>query len=160
MSLKTIIPRETRNIGRAYVSPFEQAQERGVRIQAKAYRSSIVAKDAVASREFLNSVRTRTVLRNESVIVKEAFSDVKQAQTMEDGQPPGFRPSVRAIQRWMGFRGIGGGKSVAFAIAITIERRGIKGRQVARTAFEDSKAQVIAEFEKAARQTTGAINKK
>jgi hypothetical protein len=127
---------EFRRFERILMRNLEIAQQHTADAFADEYRTRIVAADAVASREFLNSIRTRVTMSADGKRVVEAYSDVIQAAIMEHGRRAGARmPPVDAILEWMPYRGIEPKRSIAFAIAMKIARDGIPPRYIAEKTF-------------------------
>lgn len=135
-SLGAQIAAELQRFERILRRNLEQAQLQTVDAFADSYRAEIVAEDAVASREFLQSVRTRVTLAGDGRRIAEAYSDVIQATIMEHGRRAGARmPPVDAIFEWLPYRGIEQTRSIAFAIAMKIARDGMPARHIAEKAF-------------------------
>lgn len=150
MPWRATIPPRARSIDRGMIPALHEAQDQAARIQLRAYRSNIITSDSVASRALLKSIGIREVMRTESKRIKSVGSDLIQALIMEDGRARNRKPPpVQAILEWMPFRGLGNSRSRAFAIAITIGRRGIRGRKLLRDAFEGTKDEVVRTFQRA-----------
>lgn len=130
------IARELRRFESILRRNLEQAQTQTADAFADAYRSQIVVDDAVASREFLQSVKTRVTLSGEGKRIAEAYSDVIQAAVMEHGRRARApMPPIDAIFEWLPFRGIPQKRSIAFAIAMKIARDGLPPRYIAEKAY-------------------------
>lgn len=130
---------ELRRFQRILTQNLHEAQQQTTEAQADEWRTQIVVDDAVASREYLHSIRTRTTLAAAGRQISEAYSDVIQAAVMEHGRRAGARmPPVDAILEWMPYRGMEPNRSHAFAIAVNIGRYGLPARHIAQNAFRRS----------------------
>jgi hypothetical protein len=149
MGMKATISTNLTRLDRV-IPQLYAAQDEGSRIQLRAYRARIISTDSVASKAFLISTGIRETMRTDSRRTKEVGSDLIQALIMEDGRRRGARmPPVDAILQWMPFRGLGNDRSRAFAIAVNIGRRGIKGRKILKQAFDETKDLVVRTIERA-----------
>lgn len=148
MPWRATIPPRARAIDRGLMPELNAALDQAARVQLRAYRSNIITSDSIASRAFLKSIGIREVMRTESRRIKSVGSDLIQALIMEDGRRRNRKPPpVQAILEWMSFRGLGNDRSRAFAIAISIGRKGIRGRKLLRRAFESTKPEVLRAFQ-------------
>lgn len=158
-NLSEHIASELRRFERILMRNLEIAQNNVTESNADAYRGQIVADDAVASREFLNSVKTRTVLAGEGKRISEAYSDAMQAIIMEDGRRAGAKmPPVDAIFEWLPYRGIPQKRSIAFAIALKIARDGMPARHIAETTFRRQIPRALGEFNLAVAKSVYEFN--
>jgi hypothetical protein len=161
ISFDVVIPEGIRHIADDYLIALYSAQDAAAEEYAEAYRLQVIAVDALASHELYDSIRTRpsegmTGARRG----REAYSDVVQAQVMEEGRKPGLPPPpAAAIYRWMHHKAMEPSWSGAYAIANAIGRRGIKARHPARRAFMIAEPRVLEIFESAIRRTTNEENR-
>lgn len=129
--LQSLAPRLTQAI--------ETSHEQSARETVNEVRHEIVAVGAVASFSFLNSIEKQFENRG-AVQAWLAGSTAPHAPFVEYGRRPGKQPPVDAITRWIALKPIEIGdrkiRSVAFAIARRIGKRGIKPRFPFRRAVE------------------------
>lgn len=114
----------------------DEAHEQSARELVGEVRAQIIGVGAVASKALLNSISKQ--FENRGVVKAWSIgSDLDYGVYVERGRPSGTAPPTDAILRWMTIKRIEPlTRGVAFVIARSIGKRGIKGRFPFRRALE------------------------
>lgn len=124
---------------------LDRAHEQSAKETVDELRQQIIETDAIASFSLLRSIEKQFQTRG----VEQAWligSALPYAPFVEYGRKPGKRPPIDAIVRWIALKPVNTGdrdiRSVAFAIATAIGKRGVKPRYPFRQAADAMRPRV------------------
>jgi hypothetical protein len=130
---------------------FQRAGREAASQLTRAFKREIRAAGAVASAALVDSVSTRYAQRG-SIQQFEVTAAAHWIYVERGRKPKSALPPVAAIAEWMRLRGLTGS---AWAIAVSIARRGIRGRYPLRHAIEKTRPAMRAAFDRAVARLKG-----
>lgn len=93
---------------------------------ATEYKDKLMAGDVIASGKLYNSVGYKVEVGLTGITLKFVAADYYI--NVENGRVAGKFPPINAIQKWMVSRGLPNDDNIAYVIARSIERNGIRPR--------------------------------